>query len=239
MILALLIGLAAGFVGSIAGGGGFISIPGLLLLGISPSGAVATTKFGALGLSAGGLWGYRKKVSWNVALVLLVCAVLGALLGTHVLLALPEEILKKAMGALLLLVIPFMMQHESFGVRRQAASFARKTVGTILYLPVMAYGAFLGAGGGAASRFVLMEFFGMDMIEASATEQAPWLVMTILSVMIYAGSGIIDYRAGIFVLAGMLVGSLLGSKLAIRKGAAWAKAFYAMIGIAVGVWLLL
>ena len=146
MILALLIGLAAGFVGSIAGGGGFISIPGLLLLGISPSGAVATTKFGALGLSAGGLWGYRKRISWNVALVLLACAILGAFLGTHVLLALHENILKKVTGALLLLVVPFMVHQESFVVRRQAASFSRKAVGTVLYLPVMAYGAFVCAG---------------------------------------------------------------------------------------------
>ncbi|MDO8481051.1 MAG: sulfite exporter TauE/SafE family protein [Nanoarchaeota archaeon] len=235
----LLIGLAAGFIGSIGGGGSFISIPGLLLLGVSPQVTIGTNRFGALGLNAGGFWGYRKSVAWKLIPLLGACAIGGAFLGTHFLLSLPTATLKKAVGALILLAIPFLLQQKSWGVQRQKTSFVRKLLATLFYLPAMAYGAFLGAGVGTVSRYLLMEGFGLDVIEANATDMVTGLLMSTIAVILYARSKVIDYGLGFLLLAGMLLGSLLGSKLAIQKGAAWAKVFYAVIGIAVGIWLLL
>ena len=102
----------------------------------------------------------------------------------------------------------------------------------------MIWGAFFGGGGGTLVFYVFMAFFGFTIIQSSATNKIPWFVLGIISVVIFAMNGIINYLYGVFLIAGMFVGGYLGAHTAIKKGNRWVKIVFAIIVIASSIKLL-
>ena len=87
----------AGFIDSIAGGGGFILVPALMLAGLSPTMAVATNKLPAVFGTATAAYNFirSKTVIWPIALIGLVCAFLGGMVGSNLNLGLSQDTLNK------------------------------------------------------------------------------------------------------------------------------------------------
>jgi hypothetical protein len=85
LFLLLLIGIAAGWVGGIAGSGGIIGIPALLLLGVSPHSAIATHMFGAIGTTFSSFYNYakHKRIVRKDVLLITILALIGAAIGKH------------------------------------------------------------------------------------------------------------------------------------------------------------
>ena len=88
--LLLLCGMSflAGFVDSIAGGGGLLLLPSFLLAGLPPQSALGTNKFSAMFGTATALVNFalQKKVLWKIAAIGLLFTMLGAVSGTKLVL---------------------------------------------------------------------------------------------------------------------------------------------------------
>src|SRR4051812_39948295 len=104
VILSFGLGLTSGFVGALSSGGGLISIPGLIFMGLSPSAAIATTRLNVLSAGAFSLYRYNKQgvVQWKEMLKLIPIAIVGGVLGSKILLDIDEQTLEKIVGLLLL-----------------------------------------------------------------------------------------------------------------------------------------
>jgi|SRR6056297_866523 len=109
IILLLIVGLLAGFVGGMMGvGGGVVVIPALVfIMGFSQHQAQGTAlafMLPPIGLMAA--WNYYKAGYVNVkyALLLMVAFVVGAWVGSMISVQLPEKVLKKIFGVMLLYV---------------------------------------------------------------------------------------------------------------------------------------
>jgi uncharacterized membrane protein YfcA len=105
VLLALLLGLAAGVLAGFFGvGGGILFVPTLVALGLSQIEAEATSLLAILPTVAAGTWRQRHygNVRWRTALVLGVASIAGVAAGVAIATSLPEETLRRLFAVLLL-----------------------------------------------------------------------------------------------------------------------------------------
>jgi len=230
LIATLIIGIISGFVGAVAGGGGLISVPFLIFLGIPPQITLATNKFGGIGLSIGALYEFikKKKIVWRYAIFLSLFGILGSLIGSHILLTINTSILQKLIGILLIILIPTVFIKKNFGLEEKLTSRKRKIVGCICYFFISIIASFFG-GLGIITMSMAIYFFGLPMIKANATELFSYSIFSLLSVIIFTFNGIINYQIGIILFVGMLIGGYIGAHIAIKKGNEWVKVVFTII----------
>lgn len=225
LIVLLLGGFASGFIGSIVGGGGLIVIPMLMFLGLPPHSAIATSKFGAVGLVLGALRKYSqsKKVQWKLVYRLIPLAFLGSIVGSSVLISMDEGLLTNIVGIFILMLLPLVLWKGRIGLVHSGRSRLMNFFGYILFFVSMAWGAFFGGGGGIINMSILAVFFGLTWIESSATTKVPWLVMSVTALLVFAINGLIHWAFGLVLFFSMGLGGVLGAKTAIRKGNNWVR----------------
>lgn len=240
IIAIFIVGMVSGFASAIGGGGGLISTPFLIFLGVSPQITLATNKFGGVGLSIGALFKFikEKKIIWEYAIFLSFFGVLGSLIGSQILLNIETNILQKFIGAMLILLVPTVFRKKNFGLEEKPTSRKRKILGCISYFLISIIASFFG-GLGFITIGVVIFFFGLSMIKASATELFSYSVFSLSAVIIFAFNNIINYQIGIILFLGMLIGGYLGAHTAIKKGNKWVKGFFLVVVILSGIKILL
>jgi len=226
LLVLFLIGFIASFVGNfVSGGVSLIGISAMLLLGVPPHLAVATQTVGTLGWRIGGLGAFlkAKKVVWKFVLPLSICAFLGSTIGAHILVATSEQFLNKIIGFIILLFIPLLLIKKNLGVERIGASKTREYLGYLFYFLIAIWTGFFSAGTGIFFLYVYMFFFGLTILELKGTDKIPGIFLDIGAIIVFAISGIFNPLYLLAFFPGMLLGSSLGAKYAIKLGDKWLR----------------
>jgi uncharacterized membrane protein YfcA len=107
LALALLLGFAAGIVAGMFGvGGGLLFVPTLIALGLGQVEAEATSLAAIIPTAVAGTWRQQQygNIRWRAAIVIGVVSIVGVQGGVLAALALPEDVLRRLFGALILVV---------------------------------------------------------------------------------------------------------------------------------------
>jgi hypothetical protein len=153
-------------------------------------------------------------------------------------LSINQDILQKIAGILLLVLLPFIFLKRDIGVQRTETTKTKKALGSVAYFFIQTFTGFFGAGTGPFIFYTLMIGFGLTIIEAVATQIIPLLVLSISSLVIFALHGLINYKIGIALLAGMATGGYIGAHVALKKGSAWIKSLFVVLVVIAAVKLL-
>jgi len=234
IIIVFLVGLAASFIGGlVGGGGGLLSIPVLNIFGLPANIAVATNRFGSLGMAISSIFKFAKakKIIFKYVLLLTVLSIIGSIIGAKILIEIDEALLSKMIGVLILIMLPLVFVKGNFGIVRRVIPKYYKIFGFIGYFGIAIYDGFFGAGAGIIATYTLVFLFGLTYIEANATDKIPWFLNTIISASIFAYYGLIHYFYGIILLLGMLVGGYIGAHIAIKKGNNFIRMIFSIIVI--------
>lgn len=233
LIATFLIGIFASFIGAMVGSAGLVTIPFLIFLGIPPHVAIATHKFGAIGLKIGALTKFGKAdlIKKNYLLPFSLIGIVSAFLGAQILLRIDKELLSNIVVVLLLVILPVLFVKKDIGIVHQTTSKLKQRIGYLFYFLAMVFSAFFGGGSGTIVLYVFMYFFGFTIVQASATAMIPSLVLNFIVLVIFALNGIIDYAVGLTLFLGMLIGGRLGASTAINKGNTWVKSLFALVVI--------
>jgi uncharacterized membrane protein YfcA len=237
ILLVFFIGVLASMFGSMIGGGTLLSLPLLMLLGIPPQVAVATERLGGIGqtLAAFGKFAYSKKIVWKYVLLLATISILGSIIGANILVSFDPGQLQKAIGLILVILVPITLLRPQLGTEHNSPSGAKIIVGSIIYFLVQIFAAFFGGGTGILTSYTLMSFFGLTILESTATKIIPWFMLSIVSLVIFAKNQLIDYKVGVVLFVGMTIGGYLGAHIAISKGDIWVKkVFYLLVAVTIG-----
>jgi len=238
----VVIGFTASYIGGlVGGGGGFISLGGLIFLGMPLQGAIATNRFGTLGLGFSTFYNFAKakKIIYTIGIPLAVLGLIGTFIGAKLVVTLDEKLIKTIVGVLMLLFLPIILFKHRFGLQRKNTSLLLKIIGTIGYFFVALYDGFFGAGSGLMALYVLISCFGLTYIQSNATRKIPYVVSLLVATAVFAYYDMIDYQKGVALLLGMIPGGYLGSKTALRKGNIFVRWCVVVVVVAVALRLLL
>ena len=224
MIELIVFGIVQFFAAVLSGaaGGGFIIAPLLILFGLSPATAIATAKMGGVGLGIGTSSKFygKKLASKKTIIIFSVLGIITAILGSFLLIELKDkqDFLQKTVGFVILLVGIPMVYLKNMGIHRKSRSKIVKIVGTLLIGISNIFQTALSTGISIVQMTILMSFFGMTALSASATRRAMQLTSALVSLFILIPAGLINYRFGIVSLISALGGGYVGAHLAVKKG---------------------
>ena len=231
---------AAGFVDAIAGGCGLITVPVLMLAGLSPEQALATNKvqgsFGAataaFSYGRSGLVDLRRQVP--TAALAFAAGGAGAALVT----ALPTDLLRVALPVLLIGIALFFALKPGLNdldrtARLRPALFALTAVPLIGF-----YDGLIGPGAGAFYMLAFVTLGGFGILKATAHTKLLNFASNIGGLTVFALTGHPLWIAGLAMGAGQILGAALGSRLAMRVGARVIKPLLVVTSTALALRLL-
>lgn len=219
----------AGIVDAIGGGGGLISLPAYLIAGLPPHMAVATNKMGAAFGTALATMRFIKAglVNLKLAVPAVVAAVIGSSIGAHIVMIVPEEVMKYV----LLVVLPvsaFLVLNKKLFNDRGSDSIVldKRTYMTAMMaaLIVGVYDGFYGPGTGTFLIIAFTVFARLDIKTANAQAKVINLTTNITALVIFIMNGQVLLPLGIAAAACNMVAGYIGAGLAMKKGATLAKA---------------
>ena len=237
---------AAGFAGSllnvVAGGGSFLTLPILILIGLPPVVANGTNRVGILLQSIAAVWEFRRSGidqsgwAWAAGIPTTAGAIAGSLIATRV-----SDDLFRAALSWLMIVMSLCIVWDPIG--RKAAPAARGPVSIGFwaragFFAAGLYGGFVQAGVG----FLLLAvttLAGFDLVRGNSLKVLCVLLGAPISLAIFAARSQVSWVHGLSLGAGMLIGGVLGARLTVLKGHAWVRGVVTLVVIALAVRLLL
>lgn len=218
----------AGVVDSIAGGGGLITLPALLLCGIPPHLAMGTSKFASTLGTALALLNFARShlVLWRVAAIGVIFSLLGAYLGSRMALMLDSAVLGKVLVAMLPvgMAMTLVPKKEQPGTLDMPQSGWRFWLGVPLTSVIVgAYDGFFGPGAGSFFILAFHWVLRMGLIEASATSKVFNLASNAGSLLAFLMSGQVLFALAVPMAVASMAGNWLGSRMAIRVGASMVR----------------
>ena len=224
-------GFLAGFVDSIAGGGGIITVPVLLALGLPPHLALGTNKLQAsFGSITSTVRYYRKRLftlreTWPG----LVFTIIGAAIGTILIQLINADLLMKAIPVFLLAVFLYTLFSPQLGAEDRQVNMSK-----ILFFPLAGillgfYDGFFGPGTGSFWTIALVVLYGLNLKKATGTTKVMNFTSNIVSLAVFMIGGKVMFLAGLIMGTGQIFGAWAGSHMVIRHSTKFIRIFFLIV----------
>ena len=229
LVLLAVAGAFAGFVDSIVGGGGLISVPAMLLTNLPPSMALGSNKLSSIfGAGSASITFLRNHmVDFPLVRKLLPFTFIGSMLGTLAVVSLPPLYVKPIIIVLLVCVTLFVVFKKDWGEINRTSAVAGKALYICMAfaLGIGVYDGFIGPGTGT---FLIMGFIftGFDFLHASANAKILNFTSNLASLIVFFCLGHVNIKYGLATGVGQIIGAYLGSHLAIAKGSSLVRVVF-------------
>ncbi|EHQ90245.1 TSUP family transporter [Desulfosporosinus youngiae] len=242
LIIICTFGFIAAMVDAIAGGGGLISLPALLMVGLPPHFALGTNKFAAslASLNSSITFARSGKVHFPLVKWQIPFSLLGAFLGAWAVLGVSSDFLNKAVLFLILFVGIYTLVRKNLGMENnfKGLSSSKIVMGCLLAMFLGFYDGFFGPGTGSFLIFSFITLFGFDFVSSSANSKVLNFSSNISSLIFFAWNGKILYSIGIPMALFMILGSYAGTRLAIHHGPELVRPLFVIMSILVAAKLI-
>lgn len=218
--------LAAAFCGgtidAIAGGGGLLTVPALLAVGLPPHDVLGTNKGQSMFGSFAALLRYRhaRLVDLGSARFTFPLGFAGALAGTALALLLQPAVLRPIVLVLLILAGIFVIFARPGGGEEKARAARRHVVFWIALAALLigVYDGFFGPGTGTFLIVAFVGFGGLSLARASADAKVVNFASNLAAAILFASHGVVHWAIALPMAAAQLVGGSLGAHLVVRRG---------------------
>ena len=217
----------AGFIDSVAGGGGLISTPAYMLAGLDMHQVLGTGKVSS---SMGG------KVEWKTAVISALLSFAGSFTGSQIILMFDPTVLKKAFTFILPVIACIVLFNKN------ADSGIQKLYGMKMYIAagfigffIGMYDGLIGPGTGTFLIFAYTMVIGFDYIKASGNAKIINLSSNVAAAVSYLLAGKIMWAFVVPAAASNMLGNYLGSSYAIKHGSKAVKRM--LIIVLIGIFI--
>jgi len=235
ILLVSLMSALAGFVDAVVGGGGLILVPTLFaaypmappasLLGTNKSASIWGTVFAA--------WQYNRRVqlAWKALLWASLLAFMGSWAGAYVQTLVSPHYLRQALPAVLIALLGYTLWNKQLGHDHAPRFHARQQA---IYMAMIGgvigfYDGFFGPGTGSFLVFLLVRVLGFDFLQASAHSKVMNFSSNLAAVLLLSWQGHVWWHIGIPLALANVVGSLFGSRMALRHGAVFVRWLFIVV----------
>ncbi len=241
LLLLALAAFLAGFIDSIAGGGGLIAVPALLLAGFPPAEALGTNKlqglFGtgsaALHYARNGHVDVRRQLGWGA--LAFAASAAGALVATSI----PGDALKIALPFVLVATALYFAVKPNLDDIDRARRMGPVAFGLAVMPAIGFYDGVFGPGTGSFFMLAFVSMAGYGVLKATAHTKFLNFATNIGGFAAFAAAGVVSWKVGLVMGAAQFAGARLGSGLAMRRGAALIKPLLVITCVALAARLLI
>ncbi|EGU30073.1 TSUP family transporter [Vibrio scophthalmi] len=235
MLLVLaLVAFFAGFIDAVAGGGGMLTVPALLSLGLPPHVALGTNKLAASFASSTAAFTYYRKRLFNPRCWgrSFVATFIGAIIGTLVVDSISTQWLEKTLPLIILAAAIYTIWHKtpknsSNEPPPPCPTFHKKQVGQGVILGF--YDGVAGPGTGAFWTVSTMALYRLNILVASGVAKAMNFTSNFTSLITFAILGHIDWVLGLTMGVCLMAGAFVGAHSAIRFGANFIRPIFVTV----------
>ena len=248
LILLAIVGLIAGFVNVVAGGGSFLTLPVLIFAGLPGPVANGTNRIGILiqNIFAVARFHKLKVFPWKFALAVITPATMGAIIGAFMATEISDAAFRKIL-AVIMIGITFVSLYFKPTKRLQSGEEKvelgsiswKKWAGIITaFFFIGIYGGFVQAGVGflILSAIVLS---GFDLVRGNAIKVFVVLIFTIFALGIFISKGQVNWSMGLSLAVGTTIGGQFGAIASVKKGNKFIQKFVTVAIIVFAIKLLI
>ncbi|WP_119344367.1 sulfite exporter TauE/SafE family protein [Facilibium subflavum] len=230
----------AGFVDCIAGGGGMITIPTYLSVGVPANLVLGTNKMvSSIGtLSAVIRLLKSVKTHWNIIFLGIISALIGGVLGAR----LSHYLDHMTMTVMLLVIIPIIL---SIGVLKRYKVESHYAANTFFYLRlclicfiIAGYDGFFGPGTGTFLFLSFMYILSMSAQESVTNAKIINFIANLSALLYFLWAGRIDWLVVMIALPASVMGYLLGAQFVLKANVRWLKVIVSMVLVGLMIRLL-
>jgi uncharacterized protein len=235
ILIVTLASLLAGFVDAIVGGGGLILVP--TLFAVYPTAVPATllgTNKGASiwgSLFAGWQYSRRVEICWRSLVPAVALALGGSFLGAWLVTATSSEFLRKSLPVILLLILLYTLSKKDLGHQHEPRFYgnAEKWALCFVGLVIGFYDGFFGPGTGSFLVFIFVRWLGYDFLNASASAKVINVATNFAAIVLFAAKGHVWWHLVLPMAVANVVGSLLGTRLAMKHGSGFVRVMFIVV----------
>lgn len=235
LLLVSLASFFAGFVDSIVGGGGLILVPALFAMfpTTHPATLFGVNKGASVWGTAAATLQYARRVQmpWHALLPAAAVAFAGSMLGAWTVTVISPDFLRRALPLILIVVLGYTLARKELG-RHHAPVFAgqRETLAAcLLGVTIGFYDGFFGPGTGSFFVFLFVRWLGYDFLHASASAKLLNTASNLAALLLFAWKGHVWWHFVLAMAVANVVGSLLGTRLALKHGSGFVRGVFIVV----------
>ncbi|WP_049630080.1 TSUP family transporter [Cellvibrio sp. pealriver] len=208
----------AGFMDTLAGGGGLITIPALVVSGVPPLAALGTNKFqSSFGSGTSSFLLFkRKKIHWAEMRPMMIAAFIGSAIGTLIVQFIDTHVLGFVIPLVLIIIAVYFIAAPYLkldsGQPRISNALYQKTV-----IPAIGvYDGMFGPGTGSFLALAGVSLRGLELIKATAMAKPLNFATNIASLIVFILADQVMWMAGFAMIVGQILGAWMGSHYLFR-----------------------
>jgi len=220
--LLIIVGMLAGVINTLAGGGSLLTLPVLIFMGLPPNVANATNRIGIAFQALIGTAGYRSKGVSNFPfnIYLGISALIGSLIGAQIAVDIKGETFNKLLAIIMLFVVAVIV----FKPKASSLQLPERLTGKYLFYAIIGfffigiYGGFINAGIGFVIILFLNNVNRLSLIKTNATKVSLVFIYTCGALALFAYNGKVDWSTGFVLAIGTSLGAWWSSRWSVDKG---------------------
>lgn len=222
------IGIIAGSLNTLAGGGSLLSLPILIFLGLPAPVANATNRiaiflqniFSVSGFYSKGILVYPFNVWMGIS------AFFGCIIGASLAVDISEELFNTILGIVIVSAVIYMAINPMKYIKKKEDTSKKATItSVIIFFFIGIYGGFIQAGVGYLVIMALTMVNGFSLVKTNSIKVFVALTYTLMALGIFIYHGLVNWEYGIPLALGNATGGWLSSRWSVQKGDQWIRYF--------------
>ena len=229
----LLVGFAAGFVDSIAGGGGLITVPALLAAGLSPAQALATNKLQSSSgaFSASYYFVRQGMVKLRDLRLAILMTFAGSAIGTLLVQKIDASVLEQLIPFMMIAIAGYFLFSPSVSGEGRQQKVTMVTFALTAATAIGFYDGFFGPGTGSFFAIAFVSLMGFSLTRATAHTKVLNFTSNIASLLFFILGGAVVWQVGLVMIVGQITGARLGSRMVMSRGQKFIRPMIVVISL--------
>lgn len=225
----------AGLVDAVVGGGGLIQIPAIFSVFPRevPATLLGTNKLASIfGTGAAAVnYARRVRVAWSTAAPAAAAAFLFAFAGAWTVTRVPGDFVRGLLPIILIAVAVYTFKKKDLGSVHAPlhSGMTEKLLAMGIGAAIGFYDGFFGPGTGSFLILLFVRFFGFDFLGASVAAKVVNVACNFAALIWFGYSGHLIWQLGMLMAACQIVGSVVGTRLAIKHGSQFVRKLFLVV----------
>ncbi len=225
LVLLFATALLAGFIDTLAGGGGLITLPALILAGLPPLTALGVNKLqGSVGTATASWMMWRKgKLEQTRVGTLMAMAFAGSVAGSLAIQFVDSQALRWVIPVVLTLIAAWFLLAPAMNLQPGRARMGSKSYHRLVIPLIGAYDGAFGPGTGSFFTLAGVALRGHGLIDSTAIAKTLNFATNLAALLVFLAAGQVLWPVGLLMMAGQLVGAWLGAHSLLRIDPRWLR----------------